>query len=92
MQRAQGYNRLADFDYSFLPASFWRDEVYYKQYTGDCLSCGDSTERFNATIGTWECSECGREVEETDAELSGQSDSIPLALFEADVFSKHKDQ
>jgi hypothetical protein len=76
MRRADTYSRLSDFDYSFLPASFWRDEVYYKESAGECLSCGDSTERFNATIGTWECGDCGKEVESANAGLSREDEGV----------------
>jgi hypothetical protein len=90
-QRTQEYSRLADFDYSFLPASFWRDEVYYKATSEPCFVCGDKTERFNATIGAWECLPCGAEVEEKNAELSGDDHQIPLAFQQATLFGQYED-
>jgi hypothetical protein len=53
----RGYQPLLDFDYGFL--SVWEDLILTAGTSKPCYSCGKPTDRFNATIGGYECNKCG---------------------------------
>lgn len=52
----RGYTALLDFDYDFLDK--WVDITTYMTREEPCFMCGSTTDRFNATLGGYECSEC----------------------------------
>lgn len=52
----RGYLALLDFDYSFL--NKWDDLTIHMTREHPCFMCDAYTDRFNATLGGYECSEC----------------------------------